>query len=371
MPLGDGVRSLNEVTVIPRPTRELLNDRQLIDYHGYREDFIRWMGTIGKNPQRAEGYALTTVNRRACDYDQFMRFLWDREDRYTTEVTPAHADAYLREVAMGENSRADKRNKLKALKMLLRYHDVDDWEPSITFEGGGRQSPPGYLTREERTAIREASLEYGTVPSPRGMGHVERDKWDRYLAQRYNKPATEVTADDYTRANGMKYPSIVHASLDAGLRPAEVGRARTGWVDTDNAILRIPQDQDTKGEFGDRDNWTIALREQTARFLDRWLDERTLYDAYADTDRLWLTRHGNPYTWRGLKHLLHRLCEIATIDTANRKMTWYAVRHSTGTYMAENSSLEATRVQLRRKTVPREYDNAPPAERRRTLESLD
>lgn len=370
MPNGDGVDSINGITVVPKPTRERLNQRQVIDYRGYRQDFIEWMHHFGKDPDRAKGYALSTVNRRACDCDLFMRHVWDERGRYTTQVTERDAESWLRELATSERSTTDKANKLKSMKMLMRYHDIEDWDPPFTFDSRTRDSPPDYLTREERTLVREAALEFGTVPAPSSLSKAERAEWDRYLAMRQNKPAKKISEQDYRQANGMKYPSLVWASIDAGLRPIEVNRARTHWVDVENGVLRIPQSEDTKGEFGDRDNWTVALRDQTARFLDQWLAERQMYEKYEESDRLWLTRHGNPYTWRGLKYILNELCDIVDIETENRKMTWYAIRHSTGTYMAENSSLEATRVQLRRKTVPREYDNTPVEERRETLDDI-
>jgi len=69
---------------------------------------------------------------------------------------------------------------------------------------------------------------------------------------------------------------MIYTTLDAGLRPIEVGRATTDWVDIDNAVLRIPKDESSKN----RENWTVALGEQTADVLDRWLTERQTYTRY-------------------------------------------------------------------------------------------
>lgn len=128
----------------------------------------------------------------------------------------------------------------------------------------------------------------------------------------------EVSSDDWKKANGFKYPSIIHASLDAGLRPIEVGRAKTYWVDIENATLRIPEKESSKNE----DNWTVSLREETAEYLARWLEEREMYEKYDDTDQLWLTRHGNPYTGKSLRVLLDNLRDIAGIE---RAFSFYAI----------------------------------------------
>lgn len=120
----------------------------------------------------------------------------------------------------------------------------------------------------------------------------------------------EVGPEEFERANGFKYPSLVYTSLDAGLRPIEVGRAKTYWIDLDNAALHIPADESSKNE----DNWSVSLRRETAEYLARWLEERQMYEKYDDTDALWLTRHGNPYKSSALKYLLDQLCEIASIE---------------------------------------------------------
>lgn len=92
----------------------------------------------------------------------------------------------------------------------------------------------------------------------------------------------DISPDDWKKANGFKYPSIGHASLDAGLRPVEVGRVTTYWIDVENAALRIPEKESSKN----KDNGTVSLRRETTEYLARWLDERKMYDKYDDTDDL-------------------------------------------------------------------------------------
>lgn len=163
-----------------------------------------------------------------------------------------------------------------------------------------------------------------------------------------------------------KFTSLVWVSLDAGLRPVEVGRARTSWCDTDNNVLRIPREESSKNEG----NWTVALTERTSMALDRWLKERHEHPRYDDNDRLWLTRRGNRYGSNQLRRLLIKMCEDVGIDHEDRKMSWYTIRHSVGTYMTKERDLAAAKAQLRHKSVQTtmKYDQAPVEDR---IEALD
>lgn len=372
-PDHDTVDESNEIegiTLVPEESRRFCNQRQQIDYREHREPFIRWMLNLGKNPETAKGYAHATVRRRACDTDVFYRWVWkERYGGYTLGLDHDDADAYCRELALQDTSDAHRANVQKSLKCLFRWRDdTDSWEPEITFSGNSSQRRPrDYLTREERKQIREASLEYGSVPSFYTLTPNERERWKNYIAMRLRKPADDVTTTDFKRVNGFKIPSLVCVGLDGGLRPAEIGRARTSWVDTDNALLRIPTEDAVKH----RDNWDVPIHTRTARFLDQWMDGREMYERYNGSDRLWLTREGQPYSSRSLKYILRRLCDEAGIDYENRTMTWYAVRHSTGT-VAREEGLEAAAAQLRHSslTTTRKYDQAPIDDRRDALDRM-
>ncbi len=223
---------LEDITLIPGTTEELLNERQYLNYRSEREQCLDWLLTFGIEPKTADGYAKTTVSNRAFRMDQFYRWVWDQEGGYTTNLTLDHADNYLRHLAGQQKSNAHKNSCRKALMMLYkwRHHQrgADKWEPEITFSRKNQSTTPrDYLTRKERTAIRDASLEYGSVPSRDSVHGDERDRWVAYLSQRFEKPKTEVTEADWERANKWKTPSLVAASLDGGLRPIEVDRALT------------------------------------------------------------------------------------------------------------------------------------------------
>jgi len=258
--------------------------------------------------------------------------------------------------------------------MLLKWrhheHGMDEWQPTISFSvNDSASNPRDYLTRAERSKIRDAALEYGSIPSYSDLTPNQRDRWKAHLAQRFEKPKTDVTPADWDRANGWKIPSLVWTSLDAGLRPIEVGRATTSWVDTENGVLRIPKAESSKNY----DNWVVGLQDRTAEVLDRWLAERPTYEKYEGTDALWLTREGNRYGSSGLRYLLRQLCESAEISTDNRHMSWYAIRHSTGTYMTREEDLAAAQAQLRHKSAETtmKYDQTPVEDRRRALDRME
>jgi site-specific recombinase XerD len=361
-----------KITVIPEPTESYLNHKQRIDYQSEREECLSWLLTFGKNPEQADGYATSTLRSQAYRMDKFYRWMWEREDGYTVQITHEYADEWMRELAQEDYSSTHKANCQKALKMLFKWwaheRNGSTWDPEITFSDTGRGSPKDYLTNDEREQIRTAALEYGNIPSYTNVTPSERDRWEQYLAQRFEKPKDDVTADDWERANSWKIPSLVWVSLDAGLRPIEVERASTDWIDIDNCVLRIPRRDSAKS----RDSWIVSIRERTATVLDRWLTERERYDQYANTETVWLTQQGNPYTSQSLRYVLHRLCSIADIETANRQMSWYAIRHSVGTYMTREEDLAAAQTQLRHKSPETTmiYDQTPIEDRQDALDRM-
>jgi len=161
---------LEGISVVPEPSEKLLNERQRVDYRTEREQCLEWLLTFGKDPGRAEGYAYSTVKNRASRMDQFYRWIWEQEDKYTSAITTDHADAYLKHLARQEYSNGHKSACRKALMMLYKWRShrrgKDEWSPDITFSRSNQSTTPrDYLTQEERAKVREAALKYGSVPS--------------------------------------------------------------------------------------------------------------------------------------------------------------------------------------------------------------
>jgi len=362
-----------DAPLVTGPSEEYLNERQLVMYRSWREDFIDWLRYEGKDPDRVEGYAEATVAKTAHRTGQFLRWVWDQEDGFTLSVTHDHADGFMKEVTYTDHSNSHKSNTQKAIKRLFKWlsHERggEEWETDRSFSNSGASNPRDFLTLEERRQIREAALEYGSIPAYNDLSPGERDRWKGYLAKRLQKPKEEVEPDDWNRANGWKIPSLVWTSLDAGLRPIEVERATVDWVDLDNGVLRIPASDSSKNE----DNWIVSLTGDTITALERWISERDNYEKYDERDELWLTREANPYGSSSLRYLLGRLFEVAGIESRNRQVSWYLIRHSVGTYMTREEDLAAAQAQLRHKSAETtmKYDNAPVEDRRDALERMN
>jgi integrase len=210
---------------------------------------------------------------------------------------------------------------------------------------GANNGPRDFLTKPERRKIRQAALGKDGTPN-------------------YGTDSDLLEADP----DSWKFTSLVWTSLDAGLRPVEVGDARVEWCEPENGLLRIPREDSAKNEG----NWTVGITDRTATALQRWIDERADHPRYKDTDKLWRTRHGNRYGSNELSRILKDLCDRAGITYENRQMSWYAIRHSVGTHMTKERDLAATQAQLRHESVKTtlKYDNVPVEDRRDALENM-
>ncbi|PSP33525.1 site-specific recombinase xerd [Halobacteriales archaeon QH_10_67_22] len=171
--------SIDGIPVVPEPTQDRLEDRKLVDYRDHRERFIEWCLSLGKNPKAAEGYSPYTVKNRAYRTDTFYRWVWDETGSYTTQVTHEHADDYTRELAYGDSSASHKADTQKALKMLFRWRadalGEEEWEPKLVFnDNSSKATQQDYLTHDERKQIREAALDYGSIPSYNTVGPDDR-----------------------------------------------------------------------------------------------------------------------------------------------------------------------------------------------------
>lgn len=102
----------------------------------------------------------------------------------------------------------------------------------------------------------------------------------------------------------------------------------------------------------------------------QWLDERACKDKYEGTSKLWLTRESEPFSTDTLNYHAKKLFRDIGLDVDARDLTYYALRHSTGTYMTREEDLVAAADQLRRNTLPTEYDQAPVDDRRDALDGM-
>lgn len=360
--------------LLPGENEALLTDRQQFDYTNRREKFAKWLLREGKDTRDKEGYTQGTARRTCYRVAFFERYVWTKEGQYVPVMTIDHADEFIERVAYSDFSQSHKHALLYSMKRYFKWrhheHDEPEWEPDRHFTVSNTQAPQDYLTKTERHKIRQAALDYGTIPAYKTVkcDPERRERLKPYIAEQVGKPADRLGVDDWQSYPSWKYTTIVWSSLDAGFRPMEVGRARTTWIDEDNAVLRIPKEESTKNE----ENWEVSIRDDTHDALLKWLHERDHYPKYDDTDALWLTNHGNPYNDKALGRLIRKLCDKAGIQYENRKMSWYSIRHSVGTYMTREEDLAATKQQLRHKRAQTtmKYDAAPAGDRRNALDKM-
>jgi len=364
-------QEIEELPITTNKSENRLTSQQHQAYKQHREECLAWLLIEGQHPIGAEGYSYHTVYRFAYRHDKFYRWVWEQEGKYTIDITHDHAHNWIEKIAYSDTSNSHKDNTVKALKALYRWrshrYGEEEWEPRRNFQSSALY-PRDYLTLEERDLLKEAALEYGTIPAYNDLTPAKRDMWKEHVAQALDKPKHEVSPSDWEDVTGWKIPSLIATSLDAGLRPIEVQRSKLSWLDPDNNALRITEEDSSKNS----DNWVVALTEETSEYLKKWLDERENHWRYRSSDSIWLTKHGNPYKVQSLRYLLEQLCEIAGIDTEDRQVTWYSIRHSTGTYLTREEGLKATAAQLRHKSIKTtmKYDQAPLEFRRDALERM-
>lgn len=347
--------SIDKVQGIPlmtKDTAERLSEKQRVDYGEEIRSLLNWLLQAGKSPKRLKGYANSTVYTSANHIDVWARWVWD-ERGYTSTFSHEDADDYL--FYLGTQTDFSDYYLSSIFKSLKRYfkwqtHERNgkEWEPQYSFNDPSSTKPQDFLSIEERKRLRDAALDYKGIPHYKSLNPEERSRWKAQLAMRFEKPKSEITPADFDRANGWKFTSLVWVSLDVGLRPVEVERAKTSWFkidDCDNPKVVIPADDSTKNT----EYWDVPLTRKTGEAVKRWINEREAYPKYDDSEAMWLTRESNPYSSSSLRHLLIQLCEEAGIETENRRMSWYAIRHSVGTHLAQKQDLKYAQRVLRHK----------------------
>ncbi len=81
------MEELADLSIVPQPLKQRLNQRQLTDYRNHRVRCLEWTLSFGKEAAKAEGYTFQTIKPHSHRMDQFYRWVWNEEDQYTAEVT--------------------------------------------------------------------------------------------------------------------------------------------------------------------------------------------------------------------------------------------------------------------------------------------
>jgi integrase len=344
--------------------QEALGERRTTDFFAEMDGFFDWMLTSGLSPnaRNPTGYERSTAANNLQRLGRTLPQLWQQHGGYTLIVTNDLADWYVEQLEDDEITKdtgepyadSTKRKHACALYAYKRWRTDqrggDAWRPHTLFDHEPSQKPMADpIKLAERKQLREAVLEYETVTQYNNCTPEERDRIRALLAQRLGKPKSDVTKDDWEDVNRCwKYPSLFHVTLDTALRPVEVERAKVGWVNLAENRLEIPKDEAAKNDAC----WETPFRSRTGGSLKRWLKQRAADPAYDDTDALWLTREGNPFSSGPLGNRLRSLMEAAGIPIGGRDISWYSLRHSLATHMATiTNNIEEIRLQLRHKCI--------------------
>lgn len=371
----DDENKVDGIVLVSEKAMEFLNPRQEVVYRQHRRDLAEWMLNLGKNPKKAEGYSYSTAKNRMNRLDIFYRFVWEQEGQYVQWMTPDHADDWMRKLAKRELKESSKNHYQKSVKTLFKWQrdarnrDVE-WDPEIEYsDPSTNYQPRDYLTKQDRRKLRQAAMNYQSIPHYNSVGPEERERWKTYLSQRLGKPKDEITKQDWNEANSFKYTSMIYTALDAGLRPVEIERANVSWVDTENEVLRIPREESSKN----RENWIVALKPDTASVLDRWLEERDPREKYDGTDALWLTKYGNRYDKDSFRTVFRKIASEADLDLENRDLTPYSIRHSTATYVASEEGLAVASEQCRHKSkrTTEKYEHSSIERQKEAVEKIE
>lgn len=324
--------------------------------------FCEWMQERGKDPKAGEGLSDSVTANYIWRLDLIHRALWQELDHDSVLITPAQASAFVGLLKndefrtqsgepYGGNSKRKFVNSLqKYAEWKAREFDADEWaewEPRETF-GQSSYDSSDIFDLEEFGRLSEAAKRLNELPEYEEASPEKRDEINAQLAQRLHKPKSRVTPEDWEHeANGAKIPSLVMTAQDLALPPIEIQRATVKWVNLERGVLDIPDEKASK----QRESNELSLSPPAQEQLAMWLDEREQYEKYDDTDALWLNDRGNRYTSKTLNDLLERLCDEAGIERDGRKITWYSIRRTAGTYLKEYDSLEMAGDVLRHKPL--------------------
>lgn len=338
--------TFNLVTTPTKNALDTLAPEAAQEYQEFKADYFDWLATRGKNPDQHQGYADTTLKQINSKTDQIFRWLWDTEDKYTLQFGPDEADAMMAEYASTDKSDATLLTYVKAVKRYFKYLRFEqsrhyEWECDVELSQT-QQTDRDYLQPEEFHPLYTAALDHGSVRHYHQVTPEERDRIKTYLAQRLEKPKSDISPEEFAETNSYKIPSLISVTLDVGLQPIEVSRAVVAWINGRDDTLDIPAD----AAKSDSD-WKCDLSDRSMRTLGQWLDERKRYEKYDGTDSLWLNRRGNPYNSNNLNNLLDNLIESSSIEPRERNLTWNSIRHGVATAYANNEGEQYARRQLR------------------------
>lgn len=91
--MTDDENHVGPAVLVTEESRQYVNPRQLASYREHRRQLARWMIDLGKDPEKANEHAESTVKTRMTRLDRFYRWVWKQEGGYTEDISTSHADA--------------------------------------------------------------------------------------------------------------------------------------------------------------------------------------------------------------------------------------------------------------------------------------
>ena len=70
------------IKVVPKQNRQMLADKQVVNYYSYCEKFLKWLLHIGKSPEKAKRYLPYTVYKSGYRAAAFNRWVWNEDEKY-------------------------------------------------------------------------------------------------------------------------------------------------------------------------------------------------------------------------------------------------------------------------------------------------
>jgi len=323
------------------------------DYRDFKRELLSWLATYGKNPEKHEGLAETTLESTHYKLETVFRWLWRYEGQYTTRFTPEHANKFIRVLDQSDGMiDSTVLHHAKDIQRFFRFNNYVrgteyEWEVDIELSQSNGDERD-YLRRSAFEPLYQAALDHSSVKGYHSVTPEERSELKAFVAQRLGIPKEKVGPDEFKQANSWKYPSMISVTLDTGLRPIEVGRAKVSWVNLEDNELNIPKEESTKNEA----HWNCAIKKRTAKTLRRWLDERASLEKYDGREELWLTQKSSQYGSKSCNALLHRVIDNGDVPIPeHRDISWYSIRHGVATYWANHVGPHHAKEQLRHKSL--------------------
>lgn len=363
MNINDNETERTELTVPPiageteaalESFSEMIHD----DYKQYKTTFIRWLMNEGKDTYRGEGFSDSTIRTTHYKIEEVYRWVWEREEEFTKDITPEQATELI-DFLMRRTDHPDSYVYTfeKCIRRLFKFkrekqnRQIPEWDHDIPVEPSRNSDKSEHIKDrfypDEMNRLYEAALEEYSIKSYHNMTPDERAELKRFISQQQGIKLEDVSKDDFKNVSSWKYPSIVSVTCDLGLRPIEVGKMQTSWLDLERNNINIPARKSTKN----KESWSCEISSMSRNALENWLQERQSYEKYNGESEVWLTKYENRYNARNLNRVLDQLIEAADLQGSNRTLSWYSFRHGVASLWTEKEGLEKAAEQLRHSNI--------------------